>query len=248
MRSIFVFAMFTVSLANAAGDDDYQEVRNLNLGASGISALEVEAGAGSLEIIGVSGTNEIVVTATILVPEDDADKAREKINSHLVLSLEKKGNRAVLTGYFKDGFMNFGDSPLVQLEVRVPQELDLIVDGGPALAGSTIVVDCTVEGMLHAPELPRILKGGARLMIEQGVLKNPEVEAIFCAPGNPGIAALADCVPIDPTGIVELADFADKSRKMGGAGNGKDNGNDGDTESRQDEPPKSGDKNANLLS
>ena len=34
-----------------------------------------------------------------------------------------------------------------------------------ALAGSTIVVDCTVEGMLHAPELPRILKGGARLMM-----------------------------------------------------------------------------------
>ena len=136
MRSIFVFAMFTVSLANAAGDDDYQEARNLNLAASGISALEVEAGAGSLEIIGVSGTDEIVVTATILVPEDDADKARKKINSHLVLSLEKKGNRAVLTGYFKDGFMNFGDSPLVQLEVRVPQELDLIVDDG---SGSIVV-------------------------------------------------------------------------------------------------------------
>lgn len=34
-----------------------------------------------------------------------------------------------------------------------------------ALSGSTIVVDCTLEGMLHAPELPRILKGGARLMM-----------------------------------------------------------------------------------
>jgi 2,5-dihydroxypyridine 5,6-dioxygenase len=34
-----------------------------------------------------------------------------------------------------------------------------------ALAASTIVVDCTVEGMLHAPELPQILKGGARLLM-----------------------------------------------------------------------------------
>lgn len=34
-----------------------------------------------------------------------------------------------------------------------------------ALAGSTIVIDCTVEGLLHAPELPRILKGGARLLM-----------------------------------------------------------------------------------
>ena len=31
---------------------------------------------------------------------------------------------------------------------------------------------------------------------------------IFCAPGNPGIAEIADCVPIDSTDIVELADFA----------------------------------------
>ena len=32
-----------------------------------------------------------------------------------------------------------------------------------ALAASGMVVDCTVEGMLHAPELPDILAGGARL-------------------------------------------------------------------------------------
>ncbi len=42
-----------------------------------------------------------------------------------------------------------------------------------ALAGSTMVVDCTVEGMLHAPELPRILKGGARLMMISN--EHPEV-------------------------------------------------------------------------
>ena len=33
-----------------------------------------------------------------------------------------------------------------------------------ALAGSTLVVDCTVEGLMHAPELPRILAGGARVL------------------------------------------------------------------------------------
>ena len=34
-----------------------------------------------------------------------------------------------------------------------------------ALGASTIVVDCTVEGLLHAPELPKILKAGARLLM-----------------------------------------------------------------------------------
>jgi 2,5-dihydroxypyridine 5,6-dioxygenase len=33
-----------------------------------------------------------------------------------------------------------------------------------ALADSTLVVDCTVEGLMHAPELPAILRGGARVI------------------------------------------------------------------------------------
>jgi len=128
--------MFTASLANAAWNE-YEEVRDLNLSAKGLSSLEIEAGAGSLEVIGVSGTDDIVVTATIQVPEDDADKARKEIDSRLVLSLEKNGDNAVLKGYFKDGFMNFGDSPHVQLEVRIPARLDLNVDDG----SGSIVVD-----------------------------------------------------------------------------------------------------------
>lgn len=34
-----------------------------------------------------------------------------------------------------------------------------------ALASTSFVVDCTVEGLLHAPELPEILKGGARVLM-----------------------------------------------------------------------------------
>ncbi len=40
--------------------------------------------------------------------------------------------------------------------------------------------------------------------------QSPEVTEIFCAPGNAGIRALADAVEIDPSDIVELADFAEK--------------------------------------
>ena len=34
------------------------------------------------------------------------------------------------------------------------------------------------------------------------------VNEVYCAPGNAGIAELADCVPIDTSNIVEVADFA----------------------------------------
>jgi 2,5-dihydroxypyridine 5,6-dioxygenase len=33
-----------------------------------------------------------------------------------------------------------------------------------ALGGSTLVVDCTVEGLMHAPELPALLKAGTRVL------------------------------------------------------------------------------------
>lgn len=42
-----------------------------------------------------------------------------------------------------------------------------------ALASSNMVVDCTVEGMLHSRELPEILAGGARLMMISN--EHPEV-------------------------------------------------------------------------
>jgi len=37
---------------------------------------------------------------------------------------------------------------------------------------------------------------------------SPLVKELYCAPGNVGLAKIADRVPIDPSSIVELADFA----------------------------------------
>ncbi len=42
-----------------------------------------------------------------------------------------------------------------------------------ALAGSVLVVDCTVEGLQHAVELPEILKGGARVLVVSN--EHPEI-------------------------------------------------------------------------
>lgn len=67
-----------------------------------------------------------------------------------------------------------------------------------ALAGSTMVVDLTVEGMLHAPELPRILKGGARLLM----VSNEHPEALERLAPDP------DLTPKVKTGIKMLRDAA----------------------------------------
>lgn len=50
--------------------------------------------------------------------------------------------------------------------------------------------------------------GGREHALVWKVRQSPLVKEVYCAPGNAGIAELADCVPIETSSIVELADFA----------------------------------------
>ena len=50
--------------------------------------------------------------------------------------------------------------------------------------------------------------GGRCHAIVEALSKSPQVEKIFCAPGNAGIAALAECVAIKETSVEELKVFA----------------------------------------
>jgi phosphoribosylamine--glycine ligase len=50
--------------------------------------------------------------------------------------------------------------------------------------------------------------GGREHALVWKIRQSPLVKDVYCAPGNAGIAALADCVPIDTSNIVEVADFA----------------------------------------
>ena len=128
MRTALIMSMFTASLVFAAGD--YEEEREMNLNAAGINSMGIEAGSGSLDIRGVKGLDQIEVEATIVVPGRNDEKARKKIESDLVLYLEKQGEKAVLHSYFESGIWNFGDSPSVQLVVRIPARLELDIDDG----------------------------------------------------------------------------------------------------------------------
>lgn len=53
--------------------------------------------------------------------------------------------------------------------------------------------------------------GGRCHAIVDALAKSPEVEKIYCAPGNAGIAAEAECVAIADTDAEALADFAERN-------------------------------------
>jgi phosphoribosylamine--glycine ligase len=50
--------------------------------------------------------------------------------------------------------------------------------------------------------------GGREHALAWKIRQSPLVTDLYCAPGNAGIAEIADCVPIDASSIVEVADFA----------------------------------------
>jgi phosphoribosylamine--glycine ligase len=54
-----------------------------------------------------------------------------------------------------------------------------------------------------------IVGGGAREhALAWKIRQSPLVRKLLCAPGNAGIAQVAECVPIEPTAVARLADFA----------------------------------------
>ena len=50
--------------------------------------------------------------------------------------------------------------------------------------------------------------GGREHALVWKIRQSPLVTEVYCAPGNAGMEGLADCVPIDTSNIVEVADFA----------------------------------------
>ena len=52
--------------------------------------------------------------------------------------------------------------------------------------------------------------GGREHAIVWALSKSPRVSKIYCAPGNAGIASLAECVPIKATDVSAMVDFARK--------------------------------------
>lgn len=165
MRSIIVMAMFTASLASGAANG-YEEERNLDLNADGIDTLRIEAGAGSLDVTGVSGADEISVMATIYMSGRNDDKARKKIESDLVLTLDQQGNKAVLKAWFENKLFRFGDGSSVELVVRMPDGMNLAVDDGSgSIEISDISGDIDIEDGSGSITMSNV---GGEIEIEDG--------------------------------------------------------------------------------
>jgi hypothetical protein len=129
MRSKIIF--FSLILFCAALVFPLEKTQTLNLDAKGIDKLKIDCGAGSLTVNGMSSSDQIEVTAEILVKGISDKKAEDFIKKYLKLYLEKRGRQAVLVSQFKS-FTSFISlkTAVINLEVNVPENIELNVDDG----------------------------------------------------------------------------------------------------------------------
>ena len=111
--------------------------RKMSLSADKLKELEIECGAGFLEVEGVNGLDEIYVVAHIILNNVDEDKAERIMKRKMKLSLEKRGNKARLishmdfsTGSFLSELFSGNISARINLTVKMPAGMELSVDDG----------------------------------------------------------------------------------------------------------------------
>lgn len=161
-------AIFTVGVSltggiinvNAAGmpDLDHQQ-RELTLDSQDLQELVAETGAGSLEIIGVEGLTQIKLVADIYSNKDSND------DSKVILTLEKKANKAMLKADFEShaNFSNY--SPYIDLKLQVPAGLALDIDDG---SGAILINKMTADIKVKDGSGELVIHGGNNVSIDDG--------------------------------------------------------------------------------
>lgn len=123
---VFILILFFATSAFA-----YEKSQALTIAADGISLLDIDCGSGFLKITGKEGLSNIEVQAEIIVKGMSTQKTKKFIHDKLVLSLEKRGQKAYLVSKFKSyvSLFSFG-TKAINLTVFVPKTIELKVDDG----------------------------------------------------------------------------------------------------------------------
>ncbi|MCE9687855.1 DUF4097 family beta strand repeat-containing protein [Shewanella sp. AS16] len=218
MKGPAILASITVALssylANANAASEHQQ-RELQLSAADIHVLAARTGAGSLEIQGVEGLNQILVKADIY-SDDEAQ---------IDFSLARQAGKAKLVADVKQAkgfFFGSYDSPYMDVTVQLPAAMALELDdgsGGIEIAGMS--ADIRVKDGSGALKIVggnnlRIDDGSGAIVISQ-VTGDIEIED---GSGAIDISRVTGDIEIDDgSGNMDIRDIQGKVKIRDGSGN-----------------------------
>lgn len=132
---IVILVAFMTTACSVVHGIPMEDESRLALSADGLDNLNADCGAGSLKIKGVEGLKEIEVEATLVVRGIGEERLRSFKDEYVELSLEKRGNSAVLKSNIKNTFSSIfkGKSAHINLDIRVPKGFALDIEDGSGL-------------------------------------------------------------------------------------------------------------------
>lgn len=120
-----------LAVAATAFAGTHSATRDMTLDAVGLKALAVETGPGELHITGNESADAISVRATIGIKSDDpAFDMAAYIEEYIRLTLDRNGEDARFEARIADGWFDGVERAAVDVEITLPQRLDLEVDDG----------------------------------------------------------------------------------------------------------------------
>jgi hypothetical protein len=145
MKKALILAALGVMLTGTL--PAFETTKTLDLAAQGIKRLDIDAGAGSLTVTGREGLAAIEIKAEIVARNVRDEDLEGFIRDRIELTLEKRGDVAVLVSRVRDErrLFHLGDSAQINLTVSVPKAMALAIDDG---SGSI-----SVEGLSAALRL-----------------------------------------------------------------------------------------------
>lgn len=135
----------------------FETEKTLTLTSAGLRELRIDSGAGTLKVAGSASADKIEVRARIRTEGRDDDEQADFIADHMTLTLEKRGDRAVLTSAIESqGGFFFSRDAGIDLDIVLPKSLTLDIDDG---SGEIAVMDIDADVMIE--------DGSGRILVER---------------------------------------------------------------------------------
>jgi hypothetical protein len=145
-----IITLFILMIFSVPAFADYVETRTLTIPVQNITELEIDAGAGLLEIVGYDNLTQIEVKAEIELEGVSKNDALEYIKRYGRLDLVARGSTARLESSFEDNnsgnfFTLFSNrSAVINLLVKIPKNLSLDIDDG----SGDMTIENTASGII----------------------------------------------------------------------------------------------------
>jgi hypothetical protein len=133
--------------APALAGDRYEEHRALSLDANGIRTVDIDVGAGALEVMGDESATDISLNAVLWIEDAprDPERVRKALERHVEVTLERDGERARVVTVTDDPGIGY-TVPHVDIRLVVPHGVDLdLTDRSGWISVSRIAGDVEIR-------------------------------------------------------------------------------------------------------